>query len=101
MAIDLNRSSAMKSRKWCWVLVTLAVLVILPGCLGPGNAAGHLGKWNKTQFETKWAQEGVFILVFPAYLVCGVGDILIFNSIQWWTGENPISSPSGDNFQVL
>ena len=25
-----------------------------------------------------------------------LGDQLIFNSIQWWTGNNPIDPPSSD-----
>ncbi len=67
-----------------------ALLFLAPGCLGPQHATGHLAKWNM-EFENKWAREGVFLLVFPGYVLTGVGDILIFNSVQWWTGENPIS----------
>ena len=71
-------------------LALVACLLVMPACLGPNHAVGHLAKWNM-EFENKWAREGVFILVFPGYVLCGLGDLLIFNSWQWWTGVNPIS----------
>ena len=52
----------MKNRNWCWVLIVLAIIA-LPACLGPGNLGGQLGKWNVTEFENKWAQEGIFLLL--------------------------------------
>jgi len=73
-------------------LALAALLAAMPACIGPNHASGHLAKWNM-DFEHKWAREGIFILVFPAYLITGLGDILIFNPIQWWSGENPISRP--------
>jgi hypothetical protein len=79
-------------RRWSWAALALAVLLIVPGCLGPNHSVMHLSKWNRS-FESDWAQEGVFLVCFPAYIVCAVGDMLIFNSIQWWSGENPISRP--------
>jgi hypothetical protein len=30
------------------------------------------------------------------YGICILGDALIFNSIQFWGGENPISAPMAD-----
>ena len=74
------------------LVVALAVLFCFTGCLGPNHAGGHLAQWNDS-FENKWAKEGIFLLVLPAYAIFGVGDVLLFNSIQWWSGENPISRP--------
>ena len=74
------------------LVLALAVLFCFPGCLGPNHAGGHLAQWNGS-FENKWAKEGVFLLVLPAYAIFGIGDVLLFNSIQWWSGENPISRP--------
>ena len=88
----------MKSRLTSfWAGAALAACLLLsPGCIGPGNATAHLAKWN-VSFESKWSQEGIFIVCFPAYIVTGLGDLLIFNSIQWWTGTNPISRPTNNN----
>ena len=83
-----------KPRKGLLTLA-LAVLFCFAGCLGPNHAVGHLYQWNDS-FENKWAKEGIFIVTFPGYLLFAVGDALIFNSIQWWSGENPISRPGTD-----
>lgn len=70
----------------------LSLLLVLGGCLGPGHATARLYDVNQ-RVENKWAREGVFLVFLPGYLVCSLGDNLIFNSVQWWTGENPIDPP--------
>jgi hypothetical protein len=70
----------------------LSSLVFSTGCLGPSHLTGRLFDFNK-DIEGKWTQEGVFVLLLPAYVVTSFGDKLIFNSVQWWTGENPIDPP--------
>jgi hypothetical protein len=75
---------------------TLAAVVFVgsltPGCYGPFHATRNLWHWNG-QVEGKWGQEFVFLLlnIVPAYGLFWLGDVLIFNSIQFWGGENPIT----------
>jgi hypothetical protein len=78
------------------VLAMAAFLFLAPGCIGPNNTVGQLAKWNMS-FENKWSKEGVFILILPGYALAGIGDMVIFNSIQWWTGTNPIPRPTRNN----
>lgn len=72
----------------------LGALLLCSACLGPNHATANLAKWN-ADFENKWAREGVFLLTLPAYVIFSLGDNLIFNSIYWWTGDNPIGAPEG------
>lgn len=72
----------------------LALLLTTTACLGPNNTTGRLMKWNRS-FENKWGQEVVFFVIFPAYIITALGDTLIFNSCQWWSGKNPVDPPSG------
>lgn len=77
-------------------LVALALVgVLAAGCYGPFNLTRRLHHWNG-QVGQRWAQEGVFILLayFPVYGICTLGDALIFNSIEFWGGQNPISPPT-------
>ena len=74
------------------LVLALAMVFCFSGCLGPNHAGGHLAQWNNS-FENKWAKEGIFLLVFPGYVLFGLGDVVIFNSVQWWSGSNPISRP--------
>ncbi len=75
-------------------LVGLFAVLVCTSCLGPGHATGRLYKFNRG-FEHKWAQQGMFIVLLPGYVVFSIGDNLVFNSVQWWTGENPIDPPAG------
>lgn len=74
-------------------VLALGALLSCASCLGPNHATGHLAKWNK-EIDGKWGNEVCFVLLLPVYAIFSVGDMVIFNSIQWWTGKNPISRPT-------
>ena len=38
----------------------------------------------------------MFLAMLPGYIIFSFADKIIFNSIQWWTGTNPIDPPGGD-----
>jgi hypothetical protein len=61
-------------------------------CLGPNNAFNNLHHWNENMSDNKWGNEAVFVVlnVIPVYALFYVGDIIIFNSIEFWGGDNPI-----------
>ena len=61
-------------------------------CLGPNKLFNKLHQWNLGATEDRWANEGIFVVftVIPIYGVCYAVDILVLNSIEWWTGENPM-----------
>ncbi len=80
----------MKDFKKTWVLGALLAVVLGAGCLGPMNATTQLKTWNR-EIENRWVGEGVFLVLrYPAYGLCFLGDVLIFNSFQFWGYENPI-----------
>lgn len=91
------------------VLLTLALVVsVTAGCYGPFNLTKKLHKWNGEVSQNKWAVEGTFLglAILPAYFVATIGDAVIFNSIEFWTGNNPIkvatkSIEQGDQQVVL
>lgn len=80
----------MKSFKM-WIAVVLAVGVTA-GCYGPFNLTRKLHKWNGEVSHQKWVQEGVFLgmVILPVYAFASLGDMIIFNSIEFWGGKNPI-----------
>jgi maltose-binding protein MalE len=70
----------------------LALGLTMTSCLGPNNAFNNLTHWNKKVTDSKWGNEAIFlglniVFVYPLFLW---GDYLIFNSIEFWGGENPI-----------
>ena len=70
--------------------------ILFTGCTGPFALTKNLHKWQTTVSDDQWAQEGVFLacVILPVYGICTLGDALIFNSIEFWGGENPIQSAS-------
>ena len=76
--------------------LAFCALLLCTACLGPNHATGRLMRWN-SDFESKWSRQGVFMLSLPAYLIFGIGDNLVFNSVFWWTGNNPVNPPGDDS----
>ena len=73
----------------------VALSLFASGCYGPFNLTRRLYRWNG-QFADKWEKEIVFILLayFPIYGLTILGDGVVFNSMEFWTGKNPVDAPS-------
>lgn len=74
--------------------LALAVGLAVGGCYGPFNLTRRLHHWNG-QLGDRWISEAVFIVFIwaPVYGLATLGDAVIFNSIEFWGGENPVSPP--------
>ena len=79
--------------KTCALL--LAVAFMASGCYGPFRLTKKLHTWNG-EVGGKWPNEFVFLVLLwvPVYGLSMLGDALIFNSVEFWTGDNPIDSAS-------
>ena len=73
----------------------LAVAMLASGCYGPFNLTRRLYTWN-SQVGDKWEKELVFLLLvaLPVYELTAFGDAVVFNSMEFWTGSNPVVPPS-------
>jgi len=84
--------SMLKSVKRSALIATLCLATLSAGCYGPFNATQKFHKWNGSM-GNKWGNEAVFLLTFwNIYPLCMLGDSLIFNSIEFWGGTNPITA---------
>lgn len=77
--------------------LAIGALLTTSACYGPFNLTRTIYNWNgKVQsfqdIPAKWMQEVVFValVLIPVYPFALVIDALFFNSVQFWTGENPI-----------
>ena len=78
------------------IIAAILALMMCGGCMGHGALTSKVVKWNLETAESRWGREGVFLglwitLVYP---VCAILDLLIFNSIEFWSGENSINGKS-------
>ena len=72
-------------------------LGLFSACLGPDKLYNKLHDWNKEATENRWANEGIYVvlLVVPVYGIAWLADVVVLNSIEWWTGKNPMDDSSG------
>tara|TARA_R110002126_G_scaffold25583_9_gene87537 strand:- start:7496 stop:7789 length:294 start_codon:yes stop_codon:yes gene_type:complete len=70
-------------------------LPLATSCLGPNNAHDGLRNWNATVTETEWVNEVIFLgmNIIPVYGLAYFGDVVIFNTIDYWSGDNPFADP--------
>lgn len=107
-------------KKSKYILAALAAAIAatsFSGCIGDTtNGTGDtfvLTKkyynWNLTVVNNKWGKWGIFIgsCIIPVYQVClGLCDALVLNSIQFWTGSNPMTAQTvtgsdGVEYQIV
>lgn len=75
------------------VSVTLVTFVLTTsGCFGGFNLTRKVYRFNKDVSPDKWVRELVFLglVVLPVYGFASLIDALIINSIEFWSGRNPV-----------
>ena len=74
--------------------IAMATALFASGCYGPFNLTRRLYQWNG-QINGKWEKEFVFLVLayVPVYGLTVFGDAVIFNSMEFWTGNNPVDPP--------
>ena len=72
--------------------------LMLSGCYGPFYLVRKVHKFNGEVSDNKWIVELVYLVCTwaPVYAIAGLADSLIFNSIEFWTGNNPLAATSAD-----
>jgi hypothetical protein len=68
----------------------------LTGCMGHNALSAKALRFNLTTAEGRWTREGLFVamIVVPVYPIFKLLDLLIFNSIEFWAGSNPLNGRS-------
>ncbi len=78
--------------KKSFIAASLALGLFGASCLGPNKTFNGVHDWNMKVSENRWVNEAVFLgmNIIPVYGFCLFADYIVFNSIEWWTGENPV-----------
>jgi len=86
-----------KLRLFTLAALLLSMVVLNNSCYGPFNLTVKLHSWNST-IGSKWANTAVFFafVIIPVYEVSAIVDALVFNSIEFWGGNNPVSMNEDD-----
>jgi len=76
-----------------FVPALLIASILLTGCTGPFALTKSVHKWQISP-DNKWMDEVLFLgcVILPVYWFTTLADGLILNSVEFWTGENPMNS---------
>jgi hypothetical protein len=79
--------------------VLAGFMTLNTACYGPFNLTKNVYHWNSGikgsgEVNDKWMKEFVFfgMIVVPVYMFSALLDAFIFNSIQFWSGDNPVKA---------
>ncbi len=63
-------------------------------CFGSFQLTRKVYAWNKAVSPDKFVQELVFLglNIVPVYWFAGAADAIFANSVEFWTGTNPVAS---------
>ena len=72
---------------------TLAVSLVggLSGCVGSNAVTGKLMEVNVKAVDNRYARGGLNFLLSPVYALTIAADMIVINSIEFWSGKNPIT----------
>ena len=74
------------------IIILLLLCFVTTGCTGSFNLTKKVYNFHRSQ-DDKWSDELLFLLVVfvPVYSFATFADAILFNSIEFWTGENPVT----------
>lgn len=75
------------------LLTAVAASLTLSSCIGSFRLTNNVLTWNR-QVSNKFVNELVFFAfwVLPVYEVTALADVLVINSIEFWSGRNPLTA---------
>lgn len=83
----------MKRNKFAFTAVVLSGSLLFSSCVGSFGLFNRLSSWNNT-IGNKFVNELVFLAfnIIPVYGVAYLADALVINSIEFWSGSNPMAN---------
>lgn len=81
----------MKSKIEKMILLFL-VFIMMSGCFGSNQMFNRMHKWN-SKVDNKYGRSAVHLAfwIIPVYEVAILGDVIVLNVIEFWSGKNPMA----------
>lgn len=92
----------MRTKKFRIAAYLLCACFVVSSCIGSFNLTQRILTWNRSISEDKFINELVFVAlnIVLVYPVSVMADAVVLNSIEFWTGENPMIAQVGTTKQV-
>ena len=84
-------------KKWMAAIALATATSTGAACMGNFTLTKKLYGFNETITSSKLVNNLIFwaLLILPVYELATLGDALIFNVIEFWTGKNLLADASG------
>lgn len=71
-----------------------ASTMLMSSCIGSFSMFNKVLDWNKNATNNKWLNELIFIglYIVPVYELSYFVDVILFNSLEFWTGNSPLTN---------
>ncbi len=81
------------------ICALLASSILFTSCIGSFSAFNGLRDWNESVTDNQFGNEIIFLAlwIIPVYQFATLGDLIVFNAIEFWGGDNPIAMKEGDS----
>ena len=66
----------------------------LTGCMGQMGLSAMVTKGNLSAVDNRYGRAGLFVLMSPIYGLAATADLFVVNSVEFWTGTNPVTGRS-------
>lgn len=82
----------MKKRMFLILCLCAGTCVMTTSCIGSFGLLNKFSAWNMSATGNKYVNGFIGILLSPVYACCFTADMIIFNTIEFWSGSRLISS---------
>lgn len=78
--------------------LALTVLLSTTGCFGEFQLTRKIYQWNDGVSDSKFVKTLLMygLTIIPVYPVAAIGDLVIINLIEFWSGSNPLAMAPGE-----
>ena len=77
------------------IAVVATSMTLTTGCFGTFQMTRDVYSWNQKVADNKWGRELMFLIIgpiVPVYSVAMLLDAVFVNSVEFWTGKNPMTA---------
>ena len=92
----------MKRKSMKVAVLLLSGCLVFSSCIGSFSLFNSYAKWQRTMTDNKFVNAIVGFVLMP---ICGsvslLVDSLVLNTIEFWTGDNPVAENIGKTQNVM
>ncbi|MCI6159955.1 MAG: DUF3332 domain-containing protein [Prevotellaceae bacterium] len=91
----------MKRKIFNVAFLLMAGGMVLNSCIGSYTLFNKFAKWETRATDSKFLNAIIGVLLLPVNGVCLFVDAFILNTIEFWTGSNPMAQNIGKTQRVM